>query len=186
MFNKYLTRKLAAKACVFVICLNCTRTCIPLVWTSLLVGSCPFMCEKHIHCFFLVVAASSNCICWRFRPEMSRGAAHAFLYGVYCNWWFPGTGACPVSIVSCIALIPCHRELGIFGRGDFGASGIFRNFVNLFEDFQKNISENPKKFTYFLEKVFCRNIEWDFFQKYREILVISKFLKFFWTFSMIF
>ena len=112
MFNKYLTRKLAAKACVFVLnstnYLNCTRTCIPLVRTSLLVPPCLFMCEKHIHCFFLVVAASSNCICWRFRPEMSRGAAHAFLYGVYCNWWFPGTGACPVSIVSCIALIPCH------------------------------------------------------------------------------
>ena len=63
MFNKYLTRKLAAKACVFVLnspnSLNCTRTCIPLVRTSLLVPPCPFMCEKHIHCFFLVVRISN-------------------------------------------------------------------------------------------------------------------------------
>ena len=58
-------------------CLNCTRICIPLVWTSLLVGPCPFMCEKHIHCFFLVVAASSNCICWRFRPwDVTRSRMH--------------------------------------------------------------------------------------------------------------
>ena len=182
MFNKYLTRKLAAKACVFVLnspnSLNCTRTCIPLVRTSLLVPPCLFMCEKHIHCFFLVVAASSNCICWRFRPEMSRGAAHAFLYGVYCNWWFPGTGACPVSIVSCIALIPCHRELGIFGRVDFGASGIFRNFVNLFEDFQKNIRKS-KKVSVIRNFGNFGNLFEDFQKKYPKIQTKSTY---FWIF----
>ena len=45
------------------------------------------MCETHIHCFFLVVAASSNCIFCRFRPwDVSRSRACIFVW-VYCNWW---------------------------------------------------------------------------------------------------
>ena len=48
---------------------------------------CLFMCETHIHCFFLVVAASSNCIFCRFRPwDVSRSRACIFVW-VYCNWW---------------------------------------------------------------------------------------------------
>jgi len=48
---------------------------------------CLFMCETHIHCFFLVVAASSNCIFCRFRPwDVTRSRACIFVW-VYCNWW---------------------------------------------------------------------------------------------------
>ena len=75
-------------------CLNCTRICIPLVWTSLLVGPCPCMCEQHIHCFFLVVAASSNCI-WDVYCNCCRHSVHYFtciVFALQCNFKSEASG----------------------------------------------------------------------------------------------
>jgi len=88
MFNKYLTRKLVAKACVFVLnstnCLNCTS-----VGQNVLSRPHVYLCVKHtsiVSFWWLPLARIAYFA--GFVHEMSRGAAHAFLYG------FTITGDC--------------------------------------------------------------------------------------------
>ena len=54
----------------------------------------------------------------------------------------------------------------------------FENFENLFEDFQEKISKNPKNVNIFLGKVFFKNFEKHFSQKYVDIFWI------FWYFFL--
>ena len=76
------------------------------------------MCETHIHCFFLVVAASSNCIFCRFRPwDVSRSRACIFVW-VYCNWWLHFL----YSLVSSLK-VP-HWYIGCYG---YSVSALRRN-----------------------------------------------------------